>query len=174
MGQAGVGKDTFARYMAERLEQNGEYVLITHYADLLKFICTNFFGWDGKKDEPGRSLLQYVGTNKIRKRNPDFQAGVLAYLLKIFENEFDWVLIPDCRFPNEYEIMYKASRDNWLIKIERPGLESRLTVEQQKHISENAMSDVMPDLVVNNAGSEYYLKCVAYDVADNWNNWMGV
>jgi hypothetical protein len=36
------GKDTAAAMMAEYLEKQGYRVLITHFADLLKFICTKF------------------------------------------------------------------------------------------------------------------------------------
>ena len=45
------GKDTAAGLLKEHLESVGQKVLITHYADLVKFVCTNYFGWDGKKDE---------------------------------------------------------------------------------------------------------------------------
>ena len=35
------GKDTAAEILKEYLEHKGQRVLITHYADLLKFICRN-------------------------------------------------------------------------------------------------------------------------------------
>ena len=71
----------------DRLTNRGERVLITHYADLLKFICTSYFGWNGLKDEDGRHLLQYVGTEVIRYKNPslwvDFVAAMLMFLMMI-------------------------------------------------------------------------------------------
>ena len=60
------GKDTAAKLIKERLEYKGQRVLITHYADLLKFICVKFFGWNEVKDEAGRTLLQYIGTEIMR------------------------------------------------------------------------------------------------------------
>lgn len=67
-GKAQNGKDTVAAYMREKLTEDKHRVLITHYADLLKYICRSYFGWDGVKDEKGRKMLQYVGTDVIRKK----------------------------------------------------------------------------------------------------------
>ena len=50
----------------------GYSTLIVHYADLLKYMCKTFFGWNGEKDEFGRSLLQRVGTDCIRNVEPDY------------------------------------------------------------------------------------------------------
>ena len=71
-GLARHGKDTSAEIIKKILEERGYSVLIAHYGDLLKFICKNFFGWNGEKDTDGRTLLQQVGTNCIRKQNPDY------------------------------------------------------------------------------------------------------
>ena len=52
-GKAQHGKDTMASMIKECLEDYGKHVVIVHYADLLKYICRTFFGWDGNKDENG-------------------------------------------------------------------------------------------------------------------------
>lgn len=44
-GKAQNGKDTTAGLLKAALEADGYKVLITHYADLLKYICKQFFGW---------------------------------------------------------------------------------------------------------------------------------
>ena len=63
-GKAQHGKDTFAKLLADNLKEKGNNVLVTHYADLLKYICENFFEWNGEKDEAGRhcSLTTFVPT----------------------------------------------------------------------------------------------------------------
>ena len=103
-GKAQNGKDTTASFMKQALEDKGQRVLIAHFGDLVKYICKTFFGWDGQKDERGRTLLQYVGTDKIRAVSPDYWVDFIVNILTIFKDEWDYVLIPDCRFPNEYEI----------------------------------------------------------------------
>ena len=87
------------------MEQDNKRVLICHYADLLKYICKTFFVWDGVKDEKARSLLQRVGTDTIRKQNPDYWVEFISEFLKMFPDEWDYVLIPDARFPNEIRQM---------------------------------------------------------------------
>ena len=149
-GKAGHGKDTLAGYMKDEIEKYKKKVLIVHYGDLLKYICRQFFNWDGKKDENGRTLLQYVGTDVIRKRKPDYWVKFVSEMLSFFYDKWDYVLIPDVRFPNE--IIGMSSFNPYHIRIVRPGF-STLTAEQQKHPSETALDDY-PDkpwhIIVNN------------------------
>lgn len=145
------GKDTAAGIMAEYLEKQGYKVLIVHFADLLKFICTKFFGWDGTKDEKGRTLLQYVGTDKIGAKTPDFWAKFIVETLKVFEGEWDFVLIPDCRYPIEHTTVEKAF-DTVLLRVERPGFDNGLTIAQKKHPSETAMDNYDYDAFLYNDG----------------------
>lgn len=135
------------------LESDGYKVLVAHYADLLKHICRSFFGWDGKKDDAGRHILQYVGTDIIRKQRPDFWVEFIADILQLFPNEWDFVLIPDCRFPNEIYCLKEAGFDTVHLRVVRENFESPLTEEQRKHPSETALDDVEPDYYINNYGT---------------------
>lgn len=152
-GKARHGKDTLAGMMKEELEGKGKRVLIAHYADLLKFICKNFFGWNGEKDDNGRALLQRVGTDVIRKQNPDYWVGFMISILKLFPDEWDYVIIPDTRFPNEIETIKNAGLDFVHIRIERPNFKSPLTEAQQKHISETALDGYPCHIYVGNGGT---------------------
>lgn len=150
-GKAQHGKDTTAAILKKCLEERGNRVLVTHYADLLKYICKSFFGWDGVKDDNGRHILQYVGTDVIRQKAPDYWVDFIANFLNIFDNEWDWVLIPDTRFPNEVDKM--AERFGAMhIRVVRPGFISPLTTEQQNHPSEVALDDRVPDCFLVNSG----------------------
>lgn len=138
-GKAGSGKDTFAKYLRDALERNGSKVLVTHYADLLKYILREFFGWNGNKDEYGRELLQYVGTDVVRQTDPDFWVNFLVWVFKTFRGEWDYILIPDARFPNEIEIM-KHEFDSVAVMIRREA-DSALTADAQQHTSETALDN---------------------------------
>lgn len=149
-GKAQNGKDTTASILKQTLVDNGDRVLITHYADLLKYICTNYFGWDGKKDDKGRQMLQYVGTDVIRKQNPTLWVDFVAMILKYFKGNWDYVIIPDCRFPNEITRMIEAGFDTIHLRVHRPNFESPLTQEQQNHPSETSLDNFGADVYIEN------------------------
>ncbi len=149
-GKARHGKDTLAGMMKKYLEEKRHRVLITHFGDLLKYVCEKFFDWDGNKDKRGRALLQYVGTDVIRTQAPDFWIDFVINILKLFPDEWDFVLIPDCRFPNEFEDFKNEGFDAYLIRINRPDFDSGLTEQQMNHISETSMDNYTPDFYVLN------------------------
>lgn len=161
-GKAQHGKDTTAGFMKEFLEAKGKKVLIAHYGDLVKYVCKTFFDWDGQKDEKGRTLLQYVGTDKIRERRPDYWVKFIYDMLKFFDGEWDYVLIPDCRFPNEVEDMQRCF-DVTHVRVVREDFESPLTEEQQSHPSETALDDYPPDILLINRND---LDCLKYAVSE--------
>lgn len=163
-GKARNGKDTFANLLKDALEEDGSSVLIAHYADAVKYVCRTFFGWDGVKDEYGRSLLQYVGTDIVRKQQPDFWVKFLSDILCMFSDEWEYVLIPDVRFPNEIEYMRRAGFPVTHLRVTRPGFDNGLSEQQKSHPSETALDDCMPDAVIYNSGSLEDLK----DSAIRW------
>lgn len=157
-GKARHGKDFTANAIADILKAHDKKVLITHYADLLKFICKNMFGWNGEKDEEGRHLLQYVGTDVVRKQNPNFWVDYMISVLKLFENEWDYVIIPDTRFPNEIEMLKKEFPKSVIsVKVIRPDFDNGLTAEAQTHPSEHALDDYIFDETLLNYGDSKYL-----------------
>lgn len=149
------GKDFAANIFKKQLEANGKKVLITHYADLLKYICKTFFGWDGNKDENGRTLLQHVGTDIIRKEKPNYWVDFISDFLTIFHDEWDYVLIPDTRFPNEISCLkHNRILDVITIRINRPDFKSNLTEEQLKHKSETSLDNYEFDYYIENTTLE--------------------
>jgi hypothetical protein len=66
----------------------------------------------------------------------------VALMLKYFHENWDYVIIPDCRFPNEVSTMVDNGFDTVHIRVVRDGFKTPLTEEQQKHPSETALDDV--------------------------------
>ena len=156
-GHARNGKDTVAAMLRDRLEAGGDKVLIAHYGDLVKYICRSFFGWDGEKDEHGRSLLQYVGTDVIRKADPDYWVQFIIRMLRFFPDTWDVVIIPDARFPNEIRAMREEGFDVTHLRVERPNFNNGLTEEQKAHPSETSLDHTEPDVLLLNDGSLEHL-----------------
>ena len=151
------GKDTSASILKEIYEAKNKRVLITHYADLLKYICKTFFNWNGEKDDYGRTLLQQVGTNTVCAKQPDFWVDFIISILNLFNDSWDIVIIPDCRFVNEIEKM-RANFDTTLIRIIRPDFDNGLSEIQKQHLSETALDSFDFDYIVYNTGSLEDLK----------------
>ena len=152
-GKARHGKDTVATYIKEALEACGYKVLITHYADLVKYVCTTFFGWDGKKDENGRHLLQYIGTDVVRANDPDYWVRFVYEIAKLFKDEWDYMIVPDARFPNEINIFKDSEFDTLHIRVVRDNFDDGMTEEQRNHASETALDEYAPDETINNNGT---------------------
>ena len=146
------GKDTAAEFLKEYLERRSQRVLITHFADLLKFICKQYFDWDGNKDEKGRTLLQHIGTDIVGLRNPTYWSDFIVGILKMFENEWDYVIIPDCRYLVEVATLENVF-DTIVLRIERPNFDNGLTDEQKRHPSEVEMDNYPFDTVIYNEES---------------------
>lgn len=164
------GKDYTANLLKCLLEKQNKKVLVTHYADLLKYICKAFFGWDGKKDEAGRTLLQSVGTDTIRKQNPDYWVKFIENIITMFPGEWDYILIPDTRFPNEIEVMKQnKSFETITVRISRINFKSTLTEEQQVHESETALDDYKFDYYIINDSTNAGLEAAVFNLVDSFN-----
>lgn len=151
-GKARAGKDTFAGFLKTVIENSGKKVLVTHYGDLVKYICKMFFSWNGVKDEAGRSILQHVGTEGVRTKKPDFWVDFIYQMLECFPDEWDYVLIPDARFPNEINYLKNKGLDVTHVRIFRPG-DNGLTEEQKCHPSETSLDTYPYDVRVDNDGT---------------------
>lgn len=152
------GKDFTATLLKEKLESLGKKVLIIRYADYLKFIAHTYFlndeqrsnlksMWD--KNEITRTVWQKLGTEKVRTKNPNFWVQIVSMFIKVFENDYDYFLIPDTRFPNEVQYLKEQGFKTIALYIERLYFENKLTQEQRLHPSETAL---------NNYKFDYYIK----------------
>lgn len=157
-GKARHGKDTIARFLKEAIENDGYTVRIIRYGDLLKHVCKSFFGWNGKKDERGRTLLQSVGTDTVRAKDPDYWVRFVLDFLKFYPEKWDYIIIPDCRFPNEVEAPKKYGFDSLHVRVIRSNFASPLTQEQQLHPSETSLDDFPADVYILNEGDLKDLK----------------
>lgn len=161
------GKDTAAKIMKEELEQRREKVLIIHFGDPVKFFASKFYNWNGKKDEHGRALLQYIGTGMMRSYNKYYWGDMIAEFIAAagLENDFTYAIIPDWRFfSEEYAILQNIPNNVYTIRINRYNSDgsiyknSMMTDEQFNHISETELDENNFDFIINNIGTIQELK----------------
>lgn len=145
-GKAENGKSYLANTIKQNLETLGQRVLILNYGDHLKSIAKLYYGWNGVKDEAGRQLLQWLGTDVCRKNNPNIWVNVVKENILGLQSEFDTFIIGDCRFPNEIEVMQSSFSNVQTVRIERIGHVSKLTESQLQHPSETSLDKYIFDL----------------------------
>lgn len=156
-GKARHGKDTLATMLQVKLADCGKRAKITHFGDLLKYVCRQFFDWDGNKDEAGRSLLQEVGTDIIRKKDPNFWCRFI-YEMCQYTDKYDYMIVADTRFMSEINQFPEAYK----IRIERifkPHELYELNDSQSTHISETELDkfDCWDYYIVAESGDIEYL-----------------
>lgn len=142
-GKAGHGKDQTATFIKELLEENNNRVAITHYAKHMKDMMYELYNWNGVKDTWARQKLQWMGTEKIRiaMGMPDFHVNRTCENIDITQEDFDYYIIPDCRFPNEIEFVkdYFGEDNVMSVRVSRLNYESLLSPEAQLHPSETSL-----------------------------------
>lgn len=124
-GRAGEGKTTFSNMCIEYLESLGYTGVIVPFARGVKDTA-KFMGWDGKKDDRGRKLLQSVG-NAGRDYYEDIWASKTVGSIKKLRSggygdirEASVFFIDDWRFMNEGDVISNKFPNTLKIRIHRP------------------------------------------------------
>jgi hypothetical protein len=137
-GKAESGKSTAAGITKSRIESTGYKVAKLAYGDYVKETARMLFSWNGQKDEAGRTLLQWWGTEVVRAKQPNFWVDTVIRLCSILGDMYDYILVDDARYENE---ITRWRGDVTTVRVERPGHENRLTPEQRAHISETSLDE---------------------------------
>ena len=140
-GKAGSGKDFIGNILCDKYGFKR-----FAFADPLKDHCRKEHGWDGKKDNKGRKLLQEEGTEKHRSINPNVWLDRLTHEIELaFGDGHRKFVITDTRFPNE---LYYTKELGISARITgRGGLDSK----NSQHSSENALDNESFCYEINNS-----------------------
>ena len=152
-GKAESGKTTTALLLQEELNKRGISTCFINYGDLVKYVAKQYYNWQGEKDQKGRTLLQYIGTDLGREKvDNSIWVNMIINIIKILQYNYNVAIIGDCRFPNEYEEWNKYKKDFNMIKlrIERPNYKNKLTKKQKQHLSETALDNYCFDYTIIN------------------------
>jgi hypothetical protein len=150
-GKAQHGKDTTCEFIREILESGPAYLHVVRvsFADELKDECRREHGWNGVKDEAGRSLLQRVG---VERRAEDVNYWVNKAFARMTDKNAVYV-VPDCRFRNEADAIKARGGVVWrIVRSTDDGVpfDNGLTPEQKAHSSETDLDGYDFDTVISN------------------------
>lgn len=170
-GHARAGKDTAADFMEKEVRAKGYSCYRTAFAKALKD-CAYKCGWDGVKDEKGRTLLQHLG-DVMREYHGKDCFSKLAYDAYM-ESGRDIGIITDCRFLNEEKYIWgRCYQDGvilWFVKITGNHPESKtecLTPAQLQHHSESEIDEIDYDFLIKNDGTMDDLKAKVHETAEH-------
>lgn len=158
-GKAGVGKTTSALMIEDLIKEDSwkklGKVKTYHFAGGVKQAARESFGWDGKKDEKGRTLLQRVG-QAGREYDEDIWALQLVESVLDDALSISTALVDDWRFPNEVDIVFDELQFNlFTCRIYAPEREILKGTPAYDEISETSLSDKPEDydFFLDNSGS---------------------
>lgn len=131
-GRAGVGKSTHALALINYAEHHmGIQGGIYPFAGPLKRIAMSM-GWNGKKDEKGRRLLQILGTECGRECIGE-DVWVNLWRDQVRGCPMGWVAVADdVRFDNEVEAIHALG--GLVVQLRGDGY--AMTPEAEQHVSE--------------------------------------
>ena len=156
-GKAGNGKTTFGNFLQKELESRGKKCVRISFGDQVKFYANKYFGWDGLKNESGRSLLQWIGTEKFRYSDPDYWVRLVYDFLTVVSEDYDFAIIDDWRFVNESSYFSFGQFRHNTVRVIRSNYTPLLTEEQLSHPSETELDDYLVDYIVINDSFESLL-----------------
>jgi len=177
-GKSASGKDTFAKILSNKLIDQNKKVMIAHFADLVKFYATQYYNWNGEKDEAGRALLQKIGTTIMRGYNDRYWGDIIGQLIAGISpyNDFDICLIPDWRFYSEFDAITDYCNDVITVRINRKDengnyyINPSMTHEQIWHQSEIELDNFNFEWIIENTSKNLENLQYAADIFIKENN----
>jgi hypothetical protein len=147
VGNAGAGKDTAAEVFFRAGYQRAAF------ADPIKTIAVQHYGWNGVKDERGRKLLQDLGMAG-REFDPEVWIRHMRWSNPIRYGKP--CVITDVRFENEAQWIRRQKGK--LVRIVRPD------IVQIQHVSETEQKSIACHYEIVNAGTVQDLHKVVEDL----------
>ena len=139
-GKAGSGKTEVAKLIKEYYIYKLEKCVITEYSKTLKTFTMELTDWDGNPNTKPRKYMQELG-DKIRSIDEKYFINNMIDDIKIYAEYTDNLVVGGVRLPAEIEDV-KLNYDNvYAIYVENQFAQSKLTLEEQSHITETALEN---------------------------------
>ena len=85
--------------------------------------------------------MQFLGVDKLRTKDPNFLVDTVIRFVQIFEDDYDYVLIGDCRFESEIKRWKDENYRVFSVHVKRPGFINDLNEKQRTHLSETSLDN---------------------------------
>ena len=105
-GHAGSGKNEVANILKKYLKNT----VITNFSKYIKLFALEFSDWDGRDITKPRTFLQNMG-DKLRAIDENFLTNRMFEDFKVYESNFDYVIVSDVRLVHELEYIKNNSKN---------------------------------------------------------------
>lgn len=149
-GKAQSGKSTLAELLASKI-QNSKVI---HNADSVKELATNFFGWNGVKDDDGRELL--IGISEV---GYDYKDNFWEYkTLSKVEDKDEVIIIPDFRYEQTYHFFKEQGFRVITLYVSMTKDINTMNVSMKEHSTEQRLNIKFDTEFINKFGKEEQLE----------------
>jgi len=150
-GRIESGKSTTANILKDLIPNSGIIPLAGELKRLARLV-----GWDGKKDDRGRRLLQVLGNDVIRDC-VDEDYFIKAHRKYCIEAGVNTIIVDDVRYPNEYDYI---KSQGVLLKVDngKPNI--------FQHASEQYWPSFKQDFLIKNTGTVEELQKRLKEIVD--------
>ena len=140
-GKSGSGKGEVAKMIEEFYIYKLKKCAVTEFSKYLKLFAKELTDWDGVSQKKPRDFLQQFGS-KIREYDKYFFTKRMIEDVNIYELAgIEVLIIADARMPEEIEELKENYDEVYSIYVVNQFAQSKLTIEQQAHITENALEN---------------------------------
>lgn len=137
-GKAGSGKNEVAKLIKEYYIYKLQDCAITHYSKYIKNFALELTDWDGTEANKPRDFMQLAG-DKIRAIDPNYFTSNMVRDIEVYKQFVNNLVISDVRMPEEIETIKENFDEVYAIYVVNQFGSSKLTIEQQSHITETAL-----------------------------------
>ncbi len=150
-GKSGSGKNTVARIIQEFYQNQNKKALITEYSKYLKLYAKEILNWQGEEPKPRKFLQDTSITIRDNLDKPLMLVNRMLEDILIYSLYVDVVIISDVRYPEEITEIKNRYPDTTSIYVINQFAPSKLTLEEQTHITETAFEEYTDfDLTITN------------------------
>ena len=140
-GKSGSGKGEVAKIIKEYYLSIGKKAIITEFSKYVKMYAKGIIEWDGNEPKP-RKFLQDLGvTIRENMDMPLFFVNRMIEDIKVYKLYYDVIIIDDVRLPIEIDELKKAFNNVYSMYVINQFEPSKLTLEEQMHITETALEN---------------------------------
>lgn len=161
-GKARTGKNTVAKIITDYYKNS----ITFSYTKYLKEYALMISDWDGSEDRKPRELLQTLGT-EIIKNKIDNKLLIRRTIedIKVLSNFKDVIVISGARRKDEIDDIKNTFNNVIAIKVYKNKISDKLTLNQNKHITEIDLDDYNNfDYEVCNDSTIESLQSKIYDI----------